>query len=345
MTRAATLLLALLVACTTTTEAPVEPPPAEPRSGPVLYYLRRTTLASMDLASGRRTTLAELPSADAALAPDATRMVVVEETSPLGSSPEGFRKPALLIGPTEEWAITELGPGRSPLWAPDGSAVAAIARVRGGEGCPGVETEGGGCPATEEVVAYDPAAPAEPPETLAGPALGYSLLGWSGETVLALRAPGEAVLGDEELPYRPAELWGASPVGEIFLQVDDDGARFIRVDAQAPSAEVDLDGARLGDGTWSFDGSTVAVVLLEPVGARLSSRLALIDSESGAVSEVPGGSGAQGQVVWSGDSKRFAYVRVDPDKKSRLQAVMCTVELDCRPLFSWGQGVTLLGLR
>jgi hypothetical protein len=35
---------------------------------------------------------------------------------------------------------------------------------------------------------------------------------------------------------------------------------------------------------------------------------------------------------------------VDPDKKSRLQAVMCTVDLDCRPLFSWVQGVTLLGL-
>jgi hypothetical protein len=343
MTRAAALLLALLMACTTTTEAPDGPAPAEPSPGAVLYYLRRTTLASMDLASGRQNTLAELPSADAALAPDTTRMVVVEETSPRGSSPEGFRKPSLLVGPTEEWAITELGPGRSPLWAADGSAVAAIAPVKG-EGCPGVETEGGGCPATEEVVAYDPAAPTESPETLAGAALGYSLLGWSGETVLALRAPGEAVLGDEELPYRPAELWGASPVGEIFLQVDDDGARFIRVDAQAPSAEVDLDGARLGDGTWSFDGSTVAVVLLEPVGVRLSSRLALIDTESGAVSEVPGGGGAQGQVVWSGDSKRFAYVRVDPDKKSRLQAVMCTVDLDCRPLFSWVQGVTLLGL-
>jgi hypothetical protein len=344
MTRATGLLLALLVACTTTTEAPDEPSPAEPGPGPVLYYLRRTTLASMDLASGRRNTLAELPSADAALAPDTTRMVVVEETSPLGSFPEGFRKPALLIGPTEEWAITELGPGRSPRWAPDGSAVAAIARAKG-EGCPGVETEGGGCPATEEVVAYDPAAPADPPEKLAGPALGYSLLGWSGETVLALRAPGEAVLGDDELPYRPAELWGASPAGEIFLQVDDDGARFTRVDAQAPAAEVDLDGARLGDGAWSFDGSTVAVALLEPVGVRLSSRLALIDTESGAVSEVPGGGGAQGQVVWSADSKRFAYVRVDPDKKSRLQAVVCTVEFDCRPLFSWGQGVTLLGLR
>jgi hypothetical protein len=342
MTRAGALLLALLVACTTTTETPEAPPPAEPGRGPVLYYLRRTTLASMDLASGRRNTLAELPSADAALAPDATRMVVVEETSPLGS-PEGFRKPALLIGPTEEWAITELGPGRSPLWAPDGSAVAAIAPVKD-EGCPGAEAEGAGCRATEEVVAYDPAAPADPPERLAGAALGYTLLGWSGETVLALRAPGEAALGDEELPYRPAELWGASPAGEIFLLVDDYGARFMRVDAQAPSAEVDLDGARLGDGAWSFDGSTVAVVLLEPVGARLSSTLALIDTESGAVTEVPGGSRAQGQVVWSGDSKRFAYVRVDPDQKSRLQAVICTVELDCRALFSWGQGITLLGL-
>jgi dipeptidyl aminopeptidase/acylaminoacyl peptidase len=345
MTRAAPLLLALLVACTTTTETPDEPTPAEPGPGPALYYLRRTTLASMDLTTGRRNTLAELPSADAALAPDTTRMVVVEETSPLGSFPEGFRKPALLIGPTEEWAITELGPGRSPRWAPDGSVVAAIARVKGSEECPGVETEGGGCPATEEVVAYDPAAPTAPPETLAGPALGYSLLGWSGETVLALRAPGEAVLGDAELPYPPAELWGASPAGEIFLQVDDDGARFMRVDAQAPSAEIDLGGARLGNGAWSFDGSTVAVVLLDPVGARVSTRLVLIDTESGAVSEVPGGAGAQGQVVWSADSKRFAYVRVDPDEKSRLQAVACTVEPACRPLFSWGQGVTLLGLR
>jgi hypothetical protein len=349
--RSSVLLLALLVGCTATSgptnrPAPAESTPelAESGGGHTLFYLKGTTLTSVDVESGRHSKLAELPSADVAMAPDTTQFVVVEETSPLGPDPEGFRDPQLRLGLTEDGGSTDLGAGRAPLWAPDGTAVAAIAPVEG-EACPGVETEGEGCAGTEEVVSYDLEEPDVPGKTIAGPALGYSLLGWSGETVLSLRAPGVAVLGNEELPFPPAEVWGASPAGEIFLHVDDDGARFTRVDAQAPAAEVDLNGASLGNGRWSFDGRTVAVELLEPVGARISSSLALINAATGSLEQVPEGQGAQGQVVWSSNSDRFAYTRIDPDNRAKLQVVACTVALNCRPLFSFREGITLLGLR
>jgi hypothetical protein len=351
MQRSSAILLALLVACTATSGSPDRPAPAESTpqlaesgGGHTLFYLKRTTLTSVDVESGRRSKLAALPSADVAMAPDTTQFVVVEETSPLGPDPEGFREPQLRLRLTEDGGSTDLGAGRAPLWAPDGTAVAAIAPVEG-EACPGVETEGEGCAGTEEVVAYNLKEPDVTGKTIADPALGYSLLGWSGETVLSLRAPGVAVLGNEELPFPPAEVWGASPAGEIFLHVDDDGARFTRVDAQAPVAEIDLNGASLGDGTWSFDGRTVAVVLLESAGARLKSRLALIDAATGSLSEVPGGRGAQGQLVWTSDSDRFAFTRIDPDNPVKLQAVSCSIALNCRSLFSFREGITLLGLR
>lgn len=348
----APLLVLLSVACSGSenganpapTEAPAtETPGPESAPGATLLFLHRTTLMSFEIGSGL-SVVAELPSADVALSPDTQSLVVVRETSPLGPGPEGFRDPELLLRPTDGDAAERLGPGRSPLWSPDGQGVAAIVAA-GGENCPGVETEGAGCPGAEQVVVYDPADPGGPPETVTGPALGYSLLGWLGTDVVSLRAPGVTVLGDQPLPFTPSEIWGASPSGDIVLQVDDNGARFTGIDAQAPQAEVNVDGAGLADGTWSYDGGTVAVVLIKPSGARVISRLALIDTDSGVVTIVPDSEGAQGQVVWDASSSRFAYVRINPADARKLQAVSCSIELDCRELFPFRQGVALLGLR
>lgn len=353
MVRISAVLLVLLIACTAGGEpAPTEPDgeagpaptsPDEPAEPETLIYLKRASLMSLDIASGRREVLQELPSGDASVSPDTSRLVVVEETSPLGSTEEGFRAPGLLIGPTGGAGLEELGPGRSPLWSPDGEIVAAIMPTAG-EACADAETEGTGCPAREQVVIFDPDQPGAPEDVVTQPALGYSLLGWSGGDVFALRAPGESVLGDQELPFSPSEVWGVSPTGGILLQVDDAGARITRIDAATARAEIDLDGAQLGQGAWSPDGSTVAAVLIKPSGARVFARLAFIDANSGALTIVPGSEGAQGNVVWTADSSSFGYVRVDPDDARKLQAVMCTAELKCRGLFNFPQGVRLLGL-
>jgi hypothetical protein len=49
-------------------------------------------------------------------------------------------------------------------------------------------------------------------------------------------------------------------------------------------------------------------------------------------------------VAWAQDSRSFAFARVDPQDDTRLQAVVCTTELDCDTHFSWDEGITLLGL-
>lgn len=95
----------------------------------------------------------------------------------------------------------------------------------------------------------------------------------------------------------------------------------------------------MGDGAWSPDGSTIAVV---QVGEG-PSRVLLIDGGTGEVRTVDEGNGAQGNVVWSHDSQTFAFVRVDPENKLKLQAVVCGASGACQPGFSWDRGVLLLG--
>jgi hypothetical protein len=346
VTRLSVVLLVLLAACTgagSRSEGEAEPPgptgsDSRPQESHSLYFLRRAALSSFELSARKEHVLGDLAGPDAAMSPDTHRLVVVREGSPRGPGAEGYREPELVLT-TPGGTISEaLGVGRTPMWSADGRRIAAIAPASG-EGCAGVETEGTGC-GTEKVISYDPSRPGPAGRVIAAPAAAYSLLGWAGDDVLALRAPGVTVLGNQELPLAPAEVWGASPSGQALLRANVDGARLVEVRTGRPLARVDLDGAALGDGAWSFDGGKIGVVLVRAAGTRL----ALIDAETGAVVDVPDSSGAQGQVVWTADSSRFAYLRVDPADAGKLQVVTCTTGLDCRSLFSFRQGVRLLGL-
>jgi hypothetical protein len=346
VTRLSVALLVLLAACTgagsgSEREAGPPGPPgsdSRPPESHALYFLRRASLSSFELSGRKEDVLGDLASSDAAMSPDTHHLVVVREGSPLGPSAEGYREPELVLMSPGGTASEPLGVGRTPMWSADGRRVAAIAPASGEE-CAGVETEGTGC-GGEKVISYDPSRPGPAGRVIAGPAAAYSLLGWAGDEILALRAPGVTVLGDHELPLEPAEVWGASPDGDALLRANADAASFLDVSTGRPLARVDLDGAALGDGAWSFDGANIGVVLVRAAGTRL----ALIDSGTGAVVDVPDSSGAQGQVVWTANSSRFAFVRVDPADAGKLQVVTCTIGLDCRSLFSFRQGVRLLGL-
>jgi dipeptidyl aminopeptidase/acylaminoacyl peptidase len=120
----------------------------------------------------------------------------------------------------------------------------------------------------------------------------------------------------------------------VALSVD--GPSLVDLDTDE-SRPADL-AAALGDGAWAPDGSEVALVELRGRG-----QLVLLDTGTGEARKVADGAGAQGSVVWSPDSERFAFARIDPDDRFRLQAVVCTSDSGCVPAFTWERGVHLLG--
>ena len=317
-------MLALLIACTPASSPdPASAPPAAPSH---LVYVEGQTLRAHELASGASRVVGTLPSADVALNPDGTAYAVVRETHPNGPRPEGFRRPVVAIGSTSDQdEPLDLGPGRSPMWSPDGAAIAAIALATGGE----------------QIVVYDTSGA----QLASSPAdRGWSLVGWGPGEVVAIGSDAGAVTISESggavsaLGTTPAELWGASPSDTTVMLVSAGGARL-----QQGSANVTVRGVSgaLADGAWSWTGRHVAAV--EIVGGR--STLVLIDVASGRSTDVRGGRGAEGNVVWSLDGETFAFVRVDPDARSLLQAVVCHTDLVCEPAFSWSEGVRLLGFR
>ena len=321
-----------------------------------LLYVKGSSLFVYDLDSGRRRRVAELPSADVAVSPDGKKYAVVEETSPAGSAPEGFRKPVLQLGSLDRQGTRKLGPGRSPLWSPDGKYVAAIAEARGVFSCdarPGDPRKTKTCRETDLVVAYS-AVRTDRPRIALG-ADRWSIIGWTAEDqILAtslifqnvvLGHPGATSEEAETLNLEPAEVWGVSP-SEYTLLVVQDGRTFFASPGVGEGASVHLKGALLGDGTWSPDGKKIAAVAIEQRGqASPRSELVVLDVATGKVKEVPRSKNAQSAAVWSQDSHFFAYVRVDPASASKLQGVICSIELNCDTLFSWGQGVALLSLR
>jgi Tol biopolymer transport system component len=342
------LALALAVAgCADDDPAPLsEQPPAST----TLVYVDRTDLVSYDLESGETEIIvSDTPSADVAVSSDGDRYVVVKENSPKGTGPEGFRDPVLLVSELDGEPV-EMGPGRSPTWSPDGEQLAAIVEAEGYQIC---GATGRDCFTADRVGVYDAAGGADQEATSALGANRWTIVGWMDDHVLGLGADGKVTLGEpgdafaevEQLDLSPSEVWGISPVERTILVVEGGRAYFLHTDGQPASsgtqgAEIALDGGRLGDGTWSPDGDTVAAARLD----RRASDLVVIDVGSGDVTDVLDSEGAQGNVVWSPDASSFSYVRVDPSSRGRLQAVLCTTDLECEPLFSWKEGVRLLAL-
>jgi hypothetical protein len=365
-TRLSAAVIAILAATACTTQdaaAPSGEPTerqkraaGEPDEPSELVYVKGTSLFLYDLGSGRRHKVAELPSADVAVSPDGKEYAVVDETSPADSTPEGFRKPVLRLGSLQGEDTRELGPGRSPLWSPDGKYVAAIAKARGVFSCdarPGDPRRTKTCDATELVVAYE-AAQDEKRQILLG-ADRWSLIGWtSDDRILAISFIFDnVVVGDlgssidevQTLGLQPAEVWGISPTEYVVLLVRKRQSVFDYA-GQREGSVIDLKGAMLGDGTWAPTGEHVAAIAIKQRRTQLpGSQLVLIAVASGAVQKVPGGENAQAAAAWAQDGGSFAYTRVHPQNAGKLQAVLCTMALECRPLFSWSEGISLLALR
>jgi Tol biopolymer transport system component len=324
------LVVIALAACTPAQEpeviSPTLTPDPTPRAAVELIYAQGRELRVLDLATGESARVTELPSEDVAVSPDGGQLVAVQESHPQGPGPEGFRRPVLVIASTgAEETPSELGPGRSPVWASNSAAVAAIAPGERGE----------------EIVVYQ--LPGAPVTTAAPTDEQWSLVGWQGPNVVAIGSRSGVVSvpgnGEPISKWRvaPAGLWGVSPADSSRLVVGDRGA------VLAAKGATDVDGLEgtPGDGAWSWDGRHIAVS--ELAGGNTS--LALIDTSSAEATEVRVGRGAQGNVVWSADGSRFAFVRVDPRARGKLQAVVCTIELVCEPTFSWIRGVRLLAFR
>lgn len=310
-----------------TTDADPSITPEPTPSGPSeLLFLRGRELVAYDLATGTETAITELPSPDVAVSPDGKLLVATVEGHPQGPGPEGYREPLLVVASTSgPETPSELGPGRAPVWAPNSAAVAAIAPTDAGE----------------SIVVYN--LPGTPNSTPAPDDESWSIVGWHGTDVVAIGSRSGVVAvpsaGGDIRPLRvaPSNLWGVSPTGEEYLAIEGGEVRIAGTGGQPLEA---IDGT-LGDGTWSGDGGHVAVSILQ--GNRSS--LAVIDVARARVTSIEEGRGAQGNVVWAAGSERFAFVRVDPANRGRLQAVTCTPEGSCEELFSWVRDVRLLAFR
>ena len=292
-----------------------------------LVYIDGTTLQIYDLASGRSSEVRDLPSADVAVTPDGLRWVAARETHPAGPGPEGFRRPDLVMASTmAKDTPHRLGPGRSPLWSTDSTAVAAIVPRRQGEA----------------IVVYR--LPDGVHETAAPSDERWTFIGWEGTDIVAIGSRSGVVMVSSRddtiaaLHVSPSSQWGVSPAGGAHLVI---GKRGPAISGTYARSITGIDGT-LGDGAWSWDGRYIAATILTREGR---SQLALIDATSGAVTNVPDGKGAQGNVVWAATSETFAFARIDPSARGRLQAVVCTIELHCDTAFAWRGGVRLLGFR
>lgn len=284
------------------------------RAATYLVYVRKHRLRGFDLGSGQHVELGTVPGPDVVLSPDGQRVAVVTDLDP-GGDPEGFSDPQISVATIDGDDATALGPGRSPRWSPDGVRIAAI-------------TDDG-------IVSYDVGTTGATP-VLEGEV--WSLFGWSGEQVAAVGPDGASLTapGDEPrfLRLAPSTVWGISPTGPAAIVAEESTATVVGNDSET---DIDLEGA-LGDGSFAPDGSKIAAVV---IGSGTA--LVVIDPDTGTTRYPPEGAGAQGNVVWAADSQSFAFVRVNPDDRLELQAVVCSRQLMCEPAFSWGQGVTLLG--
>ena len=305
---------------------PTFPTDPTPVAATELLYLRDKELIAYDLATGTQTDITELPSPDVAVSPDGLLLVAVEEGSPQGPGPEGYREPRLVIASTAGDQIpSELGPGRAPAWASNSSAVAAIAPTERGE----------------SIVVYNLPGTSSP--TTAPDDERWSIVGWRNTDIIAIGSRSGVVAipttgGDvTALAVPPSKMWGVSPTGANQMVVEGDSARL------TGSGKQPLEGVEgiLGDGSWSWGGEHIAAAVLDDGPGAL----ALIDVARAKVTTLDEGVGAQGNVVWAENGERFAFVRVDPAHRGRLQAVTCTLDTRCDPLFSWGRGVRLLAFR
>ncbi|MFN2526461.1 MAG: hypothetical protein ABR505_09420 [Actinomycetota bacterium] len=290
-----------------------------------LLYLEGTALVTEDL-RGRSREFTDLSTVE--VFPSATGTQIAYLT--------GSPSTVNLFTPATDSRV-EIGPGVAPVWSPDGRR---LAWVRPTEPC-----EGETCVPKGEVVVQEVGSG---PERVVLEAGNWRILGWAGdflhvvdtnepENVLAVDWRADEEPTDLGIPL--AEYWGASPNGKWLLISRGEAAEFRRL--TGTNRRVRTVEGRLAEGAWAPDSSAVAAVLLGK-----ESLVALLSPDNPELEYLPGSEEAAGNVVWSADSSTVAFARADPDDRAKLQAVYCEIEaLRCRPLFSWRQGVRLLGFR
>ena len=342
------LIILALVACSGASDDATPTNSGGTASSPVaggdrasgLLYLRGHTLHSVDLESGEDEVLGDVPATDVHASPDGRLLayVIAGSTQPEGE--DFIVDPELhLFSPATE-EDTFVGSGVGPLWHPDGDRFAYL------EPTSKRECEGETCVGQSAVVVAEVGSEQRRTFLEAG---GWILLGWLGDRLL-VADPQEASLlqvdetGAETTDVQPGELWGASPDGRWLVTVVPQGLRMEAPDGAGDAREVGLEGRRPGEGSWSPTSDRLAVVLLSPAGQVRGSELALVEP-SGRVTIVPDSEGASGPVLWSPEGDALVFARSTGAKGLRLEAVLCRLaSLDCRPLFSWATGVSLLAL-
>jgi WD40-like Beta Propeller Repeat len=365
VTMAALLALLTLAAACQGEEAPSDPAagqerereqeetPTEHPSG-TLIYAEGKMLKSWDLEAGTGRRIAKLPSRDVAVSPDGSSYVAVRKASSRGSG--GGRNDVLVVGSMDGGKAEKLGPGRTPVWSPDGTRVAVVATAPRAYLCEqGAEISarkvGPGCVPAEFIYTYEPGGDNDgvPEGAGSGPARKWVLLGWTrgnsiigssgkNSTIISLDRPGERKV----IAFHRREILGASPTDNLLLIIKGNKVR-MGAPGEGAAQRVDFGDVVPTDGMWSPDGTRIATPIVSKSNES-SRKLALVAAESGEVVEVPGSEGAQGSVAWLSGGESFVYSRAAPANPRRNQAVHCTVELECEPLFLHKKSGSMLAI-
>lgn len=325
---------------TPSTAAPVRSPDPAPRA--LLLLSKKTEIVRVDLATGDRQTVDDLPTAAVYAAPLTPWIAYVTsgpEDDDFAADPEIF-----VYDPVARRA-TSAGPGVAPVWSADGTRLAFLRPVEPRD-CVGEECAG------EVVVAIvEPATGRE--WTVLEPGR-YSILGWAGDRVLVSdfsdtsrivsAAPGG---GAALLDLAPSELWDAAPDGRWILAETGDGTALLSLEGTTVGEEtvpVDLGGRTLLEARWSPDSERVAALAADPERPRGRHEIVVFSPDDPRAAAVDGTIGALGGAVWSPDARTIAYTGAERPKERRLTAVVCDLGRAglCESLVSWRSGVTIL---
>ena len=309
-----------------------------------LLYLEGKTLRTFDVESRSSETVARLPTSDATSSGDGSHVVYITSSIPAAGDEDFITSPELHLYEVSSGRDTTVGPGTSPLWHPTGQKFAYL-EPSDARGCAGEACRGSNSLVVAEIKSQK--------RTTFSRGEVYAPLAWLGESVVvsrrlpepsafAISASGEA----KDLRIPPAEFWGASPDGAWVVRSVAGRVDFVATDSGTDSVRVAMPDSLLGEGAWSPHSSRLAAVSLHPSG---SSRLVLLSPSDNGYSTVPDSRGAAGPVMWSQDGRTFAFTRASGRRGLDTEAVICgeagNAAGDCRALFSWARGVTILSLR
>jgi hypothetical protein len=245
--------------------------------------LRGTDLVSLDLATGDKEVSGSVRAPDVRPIPKSPSLFVLVDDR--GSGEDFSVDPVLSLIDLTGRTQREIGEGFAPMVKPDGAEIAYL-RSEGERSCQGE--------VCASAVSVHVASMNGDDRTLFGPG-SLNLLAWAGEDLLVAGPRSVLLVGPNgdarRLPFRPDQLWGASPDGGLVVLVR--GGRTDFVDrASKERIPVPIEG-RLADGEWSPGGNEFLAVVL----TRGRSRLVRVD-RGGGVTGVGGSEGAMGPILW-----------------------------------------------